>query len=83
MRIRVLEQITLPNLVLHPGEILEVPESLLPRLGERIQEIPVAGDGRDLPHYCRPAARWCSSKLVGNKYPAECIMINCNDHNAQ
>lgn len=84
MKVKVLEQITLSKRVLHPGEIIDVPDALLSKLGGRVKPITrvEAGDPRGLPCYCQAAGCWCSSKLSHNNYPAACIHINCVYHSA-
>jgi hypothetical protein len=75
MKVKVLETITLAKRILHPGEIVEIPDALFPKLGGRVE--PVPDTGKDLPHYCPPADCWCSEKLPGNGYPAGCAKIAC------
>jgi len=36
----------------------------------------------NLPHYCEHGDCWCSEKLPGSNYPAGCIRINCEYHQA-
>jgi hypothetical protein len=83
MIVRVIEQITLSKKILQPGEIVNLPDSLLPRLGGRVEPLPVpiAGDGRDIRHHCPTGNCWCSARLSGNNYPAECIQIKCEHFN--
>lgn len=76
MKVKVLEQIALSKTILHPGEIIDIPDSLLPKLGGLVTPLPVtaAGNGHNLPHYCNKQDAWCSSKLPGNETQCQ----NCN-----
>ncbi|MBK5275154.1 MAG: hypothetical protein JJE30_08890 [Desulfuromonadales bacterium] len=68
MKVKVLEEITLSKTTLHPGEIINIPDSLLPKLGAKVEPLPIADvdDGRGLPHYCADQDAWCSTKLPGS-----------------
>jgi hypothetical protein len=84
MRVRILEEITLSKRVLHPGEIIDVPDSLLPKLGGRVKPLssPGTGDPQEYQHFCKPAGSWCSEKLPGSHHPEGCIRIGCEYHPA-
>jgi len=81
MKVRVLVEIMLSNKTLHPGEIIEIPNSLLPKLGGRVKPLHTS-DGKDQPHYCSESDSWCSAKLPGTDYPAGCIWHNCEYYHA-
>lgn len=40
----------------------------------------VYADGKDLPHYCGSADKWCSEKLPGSNHPAGCIKFKCEHY---
>jgi len=77
MRVTALQQFTISGRIIPPGEIIEIPDSVYPKLAGKVKAV---SDGRDLPHYCRPADCWCSEKLPGKNYPAGCIRFKCEYH---
>jgi hypothetical protein len=82
MKVRILETISLSKRVLHPGEIVDVPESIVLKLGGRVKPLAITGTGdpKNLPHYCPAAGMWCSSRLPSNNYPTECVRLGCIYH---
>ena len=77
MKVTVLQQLTISDRIITPGEIIEIPDSVYPKLAGKVR---IVTDGRDLPHYCRPSGSWCSEKLPQKNYLAGCIAINCEHH---
>lgn len=82
MKVQVIKQIALEKRVLNPGEIIDVPESILSKLGGRVSPLSssAAKVGRDLPHYCQAGEFWCSEKLPGRDHPNGCVRIRCEHH---
>lgn len=54
------------------GKVLELSIDQAARLTGKIEVIAPPNGGRDLSHYCTPAACWCSQKLPAANYPAGC-----------
>lgn len=77
MRVTTLQQITIAGKIIHPGAIIEIPETVYPKL---IGKVTPLTDGRNLPHWCEPGLCWCSEKLPGKNYPAGCIAFGCEHH---
>lgn len=67
--------VTLPT-----GKVLELSRDQTARLAGKVELMPHPNGGRDLPHYCEPAACHCSSKLPDSSYPAECLRFNCEHY---
>lgn len=76
MKYLVVEQLSLETsqgkVTFPAGKILELSLEQAARLMGKIELIPPPNGGRDLPHYCTPAACWCSEKLPAANYPAGC-----------
>ena len=57
---------------LSAGQVLELSQDQAARLGVKVELIPPANDGRDLEHYCKDQAAWCSSRLPAHMNPTPC-----------
>jgi len=64
------------------GTIVNIPDNLLEKYKDRVEPVSVSisGDGRDLDHYCKDGACWCSEKLPGSNHPLGCIRHGCCHH---
>ncbi|MFZ4859228.1 MAG: hypothetical protein ACOYL3_22855 [Desulfuromonadaceae bacterium] len=69
MIVTVLEKLTIADRIISPGEVIDIPESVYPKLAGKVSPVT---DGRNLPHYCRPSGSWCSAKLTGTCTAAQC-----------
>lgn len=76
---------------LEAGKILELSQEQAERLGAKVEpfddgpfpfddsDVPaVRTDGRELAHFCAKATGWCSVKLPGGNYPADCERVQCS-----
>ena len=77
MRVTVLRSLTIAGRIIPPGEIIEIPDSVYPKLAGKVSPVT---DGRDLPHYCQAGNCHCSEKLPNKNYPAGCIAFKCEHH---
>lgn len=67
------------SVTLPAGKVLELSLDQSARLVGKVELLLHPNGGRDLSHYCERGACWCSAKLPGSYYPAECVSINCED----
>ncbi|MBC8017064.1 MAG: hypothetical protein H7X83_00910 [Verrucomicrobia bacterium] len=74
MKVKVIQEIKSVKGIIPVGSIINVDESLLAKLGEKVTPLT---DGRNLPHYCEPGLCWCSEKLPDRDQPAGCINCEC------
>lgn len=63
MKVQVIQEINSVKGIIPIGPIINVDVTLLAKLAGKVTPVT---DGRDLPHYCKPAYCWCSSKLTGD-----------------
>lgn len=78
MKVKTLSEIPSAKGIIPAGRVIEIAPELLERLQGKVKEIP--NGGKDLPHYCRPGACFCSSLLPQNSHPAECIRTGCEHY---